>query len=345
MKDDLFLTEILEQPQALRSSLAQARDAAPLRSRLRETWRRLRLVVFTGMGSSLDACYPACILLNERGLPAVAVETAELLHYYPALRSEDCLLIVVTQSGESAEPVRLMEELTPQTGVISVTNGLSNTVARRSMLAVDIHAGTELTVSTKTYVASIFTLVQLAYALLGVAPEENAQEFNETIDHVEKFLDGWRARIQPLVTLALSCRHMSLIGRGPSLGTAHEGALILKEAGHRLWEAISGGHFRHGPMELVSEDLGYILFPGSGSTRDLMLSLGRDISGYGGKVAYIGPAPVTGNALWLTRPGGNPYLAAALDIIPVQLLAWSLASLEGRTINGFEKMGKVTRTE
>ena len=98
-------------------------------------------------------------------------------------------------------------------------------------------------------------------------------------------------------------------------------------------------------MELVSKDFGYILFPGAGRTRDLMLRLGRDISGYGGNVAYIGPAPTTGDGLWITLPGGNPYLVPALDIIPVQLLAWSLAFQDGRTINGFEKMGKVTRTE
>ena len=345
-KTDTFLTEILEQPQALRACRAQEFELAALRDRMREAWGGLpRLVVFTGMGSSLDVCYPACILLNERGLPAVVVETAELLHYYPALRLDDCLLIVVTQSGESAEPVRLLEELTPGMVVITVTNGLSNTVAKRSTLALDIHGGTELTVSTKTYVNSLFTLVQLAYALMGVTREETEREFNETINALEEFLNGWRARVQPLVALAQSCQHLTLIGRGPSLATAHEGALILKEAGHRICEAISGGHFRHGPIELVSEHFGYILFPGAGRTRDLMLRLGRDISGFGGKAAYIGPAPATGDALWITQPNGNPYLAPALEIVPVQLLAWSLASLEGRTINGFEKMGKVTRTE
>jgi glucosamine--fructose-6-phosphate aminotransferase (isomerizing) len=350
-KDDLFLTEILEQPQALRACLAQTLDLEPLHSRMREAWGGLpRLVVFTGMGSSLDVCYPASILLSERGLPAVAMETAELLHYFPSLRLDDCLLIVVTQSGESAEPVRLMQELPRGMVVVSVTNGLSNTVARRSTVALDIRAGNELTVSTKTYVASLFALVQLAYALMGIKREETEREFYDTVDALEEFLNGWRATIQPLIALAQSCEHLTLIGRGPSLATAHEGALILKEAGHRTCEAISGGHFRHGPIELVSERFGYILFPGAvfpgRRTRDLMLSLGRDISGYGGKVAYVGPAPTTGDdALWITLPGGNPYLAPALEIVPVQLLAWSLASLEDRTINAFEKMGKVTRTE
>lgn len=347
-KADLFLAEILEQPQALRNSLARWSEEPPVGVRLQETWGRRapRLVVFTGMGSSLDVCYPACVLLNERGVPALALETAELLHYYRSLCCAGCILIVVTQSGESAEPVRLMETLPPGSFVISLTNGLENTVAKRSMLALDIHAGKELTVSTKTYVASLFALVRLAYSLLGEAPEENYREFYGTVDSLEEWLNGWRATIRPLVALAQSRQHLTLIGRGPSLASAHEGALILKEAGHKLCEALSGGHFRHGPIELVSEKFGYILFPGHERTRDLMRRLGRDISGYGGEVVYVGANPARReDHFWIELPQGNPYLAPALEIVPLQVLAWSLAQLEGRVINGFEKMGKVTRTE
>src|SRR5881409_447430 len=133
LKEDLFLKEISEQPHALRSVLRHWEGEAiqaMLRERLGE-WRP-PLAIFTGMGSSLNACYPAAAFLNDHGLAAVAIESAELLHYYLALRAGSNLLVVVSQSGESIEPVRLMEELEPPAFVITLTNGLQNTIARKS---------------------------------------------------------------------------------------------------------------------------------------------------------------------------------------------------------------------
>jgi glucosamine--fructose-6-phosphate aminotransferase (isomerizing) len=348
LKEDLFLKEILEQPHALRSVLKHWEDEA-IQARLRERMGEWSppLVIFTGMGSSLNACYPAAAFLNDHGRAAVVIESAELLHYYAALRTGKRLLVVVSQSGESIEPVRLMEELDPTAFVISLTNGLENTIARRSQVALDMCAGPELTVSTKTYVCAQFALLMLAYTLGGATLADKLQEFEETAADLENFLNGWSEKLQPLVDMAQPCSYLSLVGRGPSLASALDGAQMLKEAAHKPAEAVSGGQFRHGAMELVSPDYGYILFPGDHRTRELMLRLGRDISGYGAKVAYIGGAGerADDNAVWIPFDALNPYLAPVLDIVPLQLLARSLAALVGRTVNCFDKMSKVIRTE
>jgi len=346
LKEDLFLKEILEQPQALRTTMKrwlQGAAEASVREKLGK--RRPRLVVFTGMGSSLNACLPACAYLNQQGIAAVALESAELLYYYPALHAPENLLVVVSQSGESVEPVRLMETLQDRVPAISLTNGLENTIARRSRLALDMYAGPELTVSSKTYVCAQLALFLLACAISGSPIDKSGLE--ETIGSLETFFDGWRARIQPLVDMVQPCDYLSLLGRGPSLASALDGAQTLKEAGHRLAEAVSGGQFRHGPLEIVSPRYGYIVFPGHSQTRDLMLRLGKDIAGYGARLAFIGngDAPRIPGAVWIPAGPSNSYLLPILEIVPVQLLAWSLASLEGRTVDGFAKMGKVVRTE
>jgi fructoselysine-6-P-deglycase FrlB-like protein len=88
LKQDTFLKEILEQPHALRSALKHWLEES-VESRLRNRmgdWRP-PLVILTGMGSSLNACYPSAVLLNDHGIPAFPIESAELLHYYPMLRS------------------------------------------------------------------------------------------------------------------------------------------------------------------------------------------------------------------------------------------------------------------
>src|SRR6266545_709059 len=125
LKEDLFLQEILEQPQALRTTMKHWSEGAE-EARVREKLGKVRppLVVFTGMGSSLNACLPACTYLNQRGIAAAALESAELLYYHPALYAPENLLIVVSQSGESVEPVRLMEALPDRVLAITLTNGL-----------------------------------------------------------------------------------------------------------------------------------------------------------------------------------------------------------------------------
>src|SRR5947207_3822166 len=105
-----FLTEIYEQPAALH----QAADALPAElgsvTGFGERLRRGEFtnVILTGMGSSLSACVPATIILAGVGIPALAIEASELLVAYRPLLNAKTLLIVVSQSGQSAEIVRLM---------------------------------------------------------------------------------------------------------------------------------------------------------------------------------------------------------------------------------------------
>jgi glucosamine--fructose-6-phosphate aminotransferase (isomerizing) len=340
---DLFLQEILEQPEALRSTCNAWLDGT-LARRLGEllAGKRPSLVLMTGMGSSLDACYPASAFLSSRGLRSAVIETSELIYCHAGLLGAGSLLVVVTQSGESAEPVRLVETL-GGIRIVSVTNGLDNSVARRSTLALDLAAGVEKTVSTKTYVSTLVALVALARALAGEPEAAFASEVDGAIGELERLLAARDARVAPLVDAVQACRDLQFVARGPSLATAHEAALILKEAARRPAEAVSGGHFRHGPLELVSERGAYVLFAGAPATRPLMLRLARDIARWGGRVVWVGPEGDEPARVALEER--DPYLLPVLEIVPIQLLAWSLARSEGRTIDGFEKLTKVTRTE
>src|SRR5205085_2617679 len=112
-----------------------------------------RTIVFTGMGSSYHACYVPVTSLAEAGVPAVMVDAAELLHFRRPMLDGRSVLIAVTQSGESAEVVRLVEDEWPagRPLVVSVTNGVDNPVAGRADVALDTRAGTELGPSTMTF--------------------------------------------------------------------------------------------------------------------------------------------------------------------------------------------------
>ena len=103
--EDAFLAEICGQPDAVRRAAAsfetQRADLEPIR----EAASRAKTIIFTGMGSSYDACYPAVNDLAGRGVPSLLVDTAELLHFRRAVLGPDTLVVIVSQSGESAEIV------------------------------------------------------------------------------------------------------------------------------------------------------------------------------------------------------------------------------------------------
>ncbi len=129
-----FFSDIHEQPDALRRVAdalpADLHAVVPLADRLHRG--DFTSVIFTGMGSSLSACIPATIILAEHGMPALALETSELVSAYHRLLGEKSLLVVVSQSGQSAEIVRLVEDLDGRVSLIGVTNTPDSPLAKRS---------------------------------------------------------------------------------------------------------------------------------------------------------------------------------------------------------------------
>src|SRR6478672_901500 len=118
---------LLHQRTAGRTAIEDA--AALLKSR--------RQVVITAMGGSMWASAPLEYYLNAQGIPAVAIEAAELLHYRRRI-CEEAAVLMVSRSGESVEIVKLLEALRGQTPIVAVTNEVDSTLARRAAVCVQV---------------------------------------------------------------------------------------------------------------------------------------------------------------------------------------------------------------
>jgi len=161
-----------------RASAGIAEQHAPM-ERLRAAARDADAIVFTGMGSSYDACYSPVTQLASQGVRTSMVDSAELLHFRLASVGAGTLLVAVSQSGESAELVRLTEALTarPAPGrpvLLSVTNGVGNTLARAADIALDTRAGEEHGPSTMTFAAALVALCAVAGDGVGAAAAADA---------------------------------------------------------------------------------------------------------------------------------------------------------------------------
>ena len=346
-----MLAEIAGQPEALRRA---AKGLQQQRSALDEVAHRRRSdIVFTGMGASYAGCYPAVTELAGRGRSALMADAAELLYFRQAMLGPDATLIAVSQSGESAEVVRLVEELhsrAPGVTVVSVTNGSANTLTSLSHLSFDTLAGPEEGPSSGSFAASLITLAGIARVLGGDAPGDAISHTRTEAERTA--LDADRLLVDPVSAAEkladwISDRSKTVVlARGPARAAAEVGALTLKEAAGCAAEALEAAQFRHGPLELASPELAAIVIATEPETRDLDLALAKELVGYGSAVTVISTEEGgTPGALhfWAGRPGR--LTGSAVSLIPIQLLAWRLSALGGRQPGTYLRATKVTTRE
>ena len=344
-----FVSEIYGQPDAIletaESVQTQLESLAPLLRKVQQgDFRRL---IFTGMGSSLSATYPSLLRLARLNIDVHAIEASELLHYRAQNLTPQTLLIVVSQSGRSAEIPGLLDVASQSdTPVLGITNTPGSLLHQRSQEAILIKAGEESTVSTKTYTCTLTLLHLLTTALLGETVDKSVEQIAIVAQAIHQHLDGWRDQMKQLAEKWTRMAFLEYLGRGHSLASAVTGALISKESMKLPTEGMNAGQFRHGPIELVDAHFTGILFTGEAVTRGLNLDLARDIMGYGGQLALIGKLDTAPpGAEWIRIPDCPPALLPLLEIVPVQLFCAEMSVKRGYEAGQFRYIGKVTTHE
>jgi glucosamine--fructose-6-phosphate aminotransferase (isomerizing) len=368
-----FLKDILAQPAALRHALSKL-DFSLLEAPARALQQgKINRVVLTGMGASYYALYTAWLHLAAAGYPAIWVDCAELVQSTPALIGPGTLLIVASQSGRSAEIVALLSlvasraaEGLPLAGLVAITNDLQSPLATAALLMAEalkqhaqapnsvllpLYTEPELAVSTRTY-ANTLAIGQLAALALGgyaVGIGNNLQshldDLERTSEEMQVFLSRWQEQLERIgkAVGAPGNSPLILLGRGPSLATAYEGALNIEESAKLPAIGIQAAEFRHGPLEIARPGQTALVFAGEPSVRILNLKLWRDLKAKGV------------NTLWIEQPGKDFDLDDRLpmpgafgiglplaEIVPVQLLCVHLCLELGLTPGQFRYIEKVT---
>lgn len=338
-----YVEDVLDEPRALEATLASL-DPSPalinVANRLAEG--KFHRVVLTGMGSSFHALHPLNLQLINHDLTALMVETSELIHYESRLLDPKTLIVAVSQSGRSAEMIRLAEVNCKHSEVIAVTNTPESPLVQHSTAALCTEAGTEYSVSCKTYVTALMALKLLGDILCQRDPKQSRRELKEAPLAASKYLNRWKEQVEILATKLCHIRHLFLVGRGASLAAVGTGALTIKESDHFHAEGMSSAAFRHGPFEMLNEDTFVVVFSGDEKTRDLNQRLLSDIRQGGGLAECIGPNSSL-EPFCLQDQGDS--LRPILEILPVQMITLALAALANREAGKFERAAKITTTE
>jgi glutamine---fructose-6-phosphate transaminase (isomerizing) len=335
-----YREDILAQPDALRSTLT-ALEKTTFPEEIGDGVRQGRWprILLTGMGSSYFTLLPLYHRLLAASCPAWLVETSELL-YSPAFLRPGSLIIAASQSGASGETVHLLQKLPPETTLIGLTNTVGSPLERGSTCSVVTRAGSESTVSCKTYVTAL-----AAQCWLGDQICPGPLEFPGLLDlpdQVEDYLSHTSEHVHMLSGLLESVRQVYLAGRGVSLPSAGTGGLILKESVHIAAEGMSSAAFRHGPIEMVGPETFVLVFAGQGETVALNRRLYNDILRLGGRAAWVEPNGGTGV---FDLPSSSSQALPVLEVLPVQMLTLALGELRHITPGSFSVASKVTDTE
>ena len=341
--DGEYLRDLLDQPRALSQTLEGLEVTKPLRelaARLQKG--KFKTVVLTGMGSSFHALHPLNIELINHGLTAMMVETSELLHYRSRLFHHQTLIVAVSQSGQSAEVVRLLEINRGRSSIIAITNTPDSPLAERADATILTRAGKEFSVSCKTYLSALMALQWLGDVVSGRELRRTRQELKAAGPAVDEYLKHWKEHVQQLGQLLEGIRHLFLVGRGASLAAVGTGALIVKEADHFHAEGMSSAAFRHGPLEMLSDETFVLVFAGENKTRDLNQRLFEDVREQQGRTEMISEDSASSACV---LPAAPRSIHPILEILPVQMVTLALAAQVGREPGRFELASKVTTRE
>jgi glucosamine--fructose-6-phosphate aminotransferase (isomerizing) len=246
-------------------------------------------VVWIGMGASYCAGISGATRLCSSGRLSFAAEASEWLHYCDRVPNPDTLPIFVTNSGESAELVRLCDRASgaaveQQRPTVFLCNDEQSSCWSNAQIRFPIMAGTEHANATKSFVNSTAACIILASELTGREWKSEAQIVIESFSNSLTRLFDRRAELEEFCHDTAS---IEVVGRGAAVGGALMGALCIREMSGIRAGAHSGGAFRHGPLlDVDGTHLSIIL--ALGKTADLGLTLADDCVTRGGNVILIG---------------------------------------------------------
>lgn len=325
--DHFMLKEIMEQKDTIRRAINQ--DEKEIK-RVVEEIKKCRGCFFSGCGTAGKVCMTAEYFLSVIAKRHVNFAPAsEFPIYHHFLRSES-LLIVVSQSGETADVLEAMEVAKSKGAkVLSIVNVKGSSIARNSDFSLFINAGPEKAVaSTKAATSQLALLMLIAYAIDGRL-EEGKQILVETASKINDMLNPrFLTYIKRVAKKIKSAENSYIIGKASNYPMALEAAIKIQEVSYVHAEGFAGGELKHGPIALISEGTPCIALFANDEVKKDMLSNTIELKARGAYIIGIGPEKFDVFDEWIKVPDCL-HASPIANLIPVQILAYYLATLRG----------------
>lgn len=342
-----MLEEIRQQPETLARTLASEWKRIEKFKALLDR-KRPRLVVLVARGTSDNAAQFGRYLIEiMTGIPVSLAAPSIHTVYDAKINYKDCLVIAISQSGESTDTNLVLEHARKAGALtVGVTNEAKSAMASLAEHVFLVRAGREKSVAaTKTYTGQLMALYMLAYAL---GAKLKLQDF-EAIPELATMALTMETEVSALAERYRFMNHAVVVGRGLNYSNAFEFALKLMETTYVVAERFSSADFFHGPIAMVEPNFPVFLFAPSGPTWPSMQEMLVKLKELKAETVVITDRKNPGAASLAHRvislPGRIAETFTPIPyIIPAQLFAAALAKEKNLDPDKPRTLNKVTRT-
>jgi glucosamine--fructose-6-phosphate aminotransferase (isomerizing) len=281
--DHFMLKEIHEQSDAVKNTLMEESEIKEVVKK----FEKFQRICFVACGTSYHASMVGKYLFETLlGTPTDVLLASEFEYSSNSL-DENTLVILITQSGETADTLKALKIANKKSQTLAIVNVVGSTATRNAQHVIYTRAGPEIGVAaTKTYITQLTSIYLLAICL-----SEN-EELNEQLQKIPDHIQAILEMEDHIREIARKYKNTSnaffFIGRGFSYPTALEGALKLKEITYIHGEGYAAGELKHGPLALIDDDVPVVAIAPPGKSHDKTLSNVEEVKARGAQVIALG---------------------------------------------------------
>jgi glutamine---fructose-6-phosphate transaminase (isomerizing) len=314
-------------------------------------------IIICACGTSWHSAIIGEYMLEETCRLPVDVEYASEFRYRNPIVDERTLMLVISQSGETADTLAAMREAKKLGAkVLGIVNVVGSTIAREAHGGIYLHAGPEIGVaSTKAFTSQVVALTLFTVRmgrLRGTLSADQGRAILHALlelpDKVEQVLELNDA-IRELARIYKSASNFLYLGRGFNFPTALEGALKLKEISYIHAEGLPAAEMKHGPIALIDANMPVVVIAPQDAVYQKVLSNIQEVKARGGRVIAVA---TTGNAElngmvdhMIPVPDTIDMLTPIVTTVPLQLLAYHIAVMRGCNVDMPRNLAKSVTVE
>ena len=359
--EHFMMKEIYEEPRAIedtmRSAIKEGAIDISATGLTEEEMKSFSSVWIVGCGSAYHVGMVAQYVLEDLAKIPVRVELASEFRYRQPLLAPDALVVIISQSGETADSLAALREAKRQgVKVLGIVNVVGSAIARESDYVFYTLAGPEIAVATtKAYSAQLIACDLLAVALgraRGALEEEKVKELISDLlslpGKVERIIED-KERIQWFANKFANINDVFFLGRGLDYAACMEGSLKMKEISYIHSEAYAAGELKHGTISLVEKGTMII---GVATQKRIFEKTVSNMVEVKTRGAYLCGITSAGNYsiedtadFVLYVPKSDEHFMATLTVIPLQLLAYYVAVNRGIDVDKPRNLAKSVTVE
>ena len=318
--------------------------------------KQAKRIVICACGTSWHAALIGEYLIEEFARIPVEVDYASEFRYRNPIVGVDDVVILISQSGETADTLAALRTAKEKGAlVMGICNVVGSTIARETLCGMYTHAGPEVGVaSTKAFTAQVIMLYMLALALSRgrtLSQDEitlNLKELSRLPEKAARILE-LDSQIKDIAERFKDAKNALYLGRGFNFPVALEGALKLKEISYIHAEGYPAAEMKHGPIALIDKDMPVVFIATRDSTYAKILSNIEEVRSRKGRVIAIANegdqevSRLAEHVIYIPQSSGP--ITPLLTVIPLQLLAYHIATLRGCNVDRPRNLAKSVTVE